>query len=89
MTELTLLKNIGKEMARKLKSVGINSAEDLKSVGSKKAFSLLKSKYPGICTVHLYALQGAVSDLDFNCLSEETKRDLKDFSDKIRRKDIT
>ena len=30
MSELSLLKNIGKEMERKLKSIGVNSAEELK-----------------------------------------------------------
>ena len=30
MTELSSLKNIGKEIERKLKSIGINSAEELK-----------------------------------------------------------
>ena len=42
MTELTLMRNIGKELERKLKIIGINSAEDLKKIGSKEAFF----KYP-------------------------------------------
>ncbi len=38
MTELTSMRNIGKELERKLKIIGINSAEDLKRLGSKETF---------------------------------------------------
>ncbi len=81
MTELTSMKNIGKELERKLKIIGINSAEDLKKFGSKGAFFQLKMRFPEVCLVHLYTLEGAITDIDFNKLSEETKRDLKKFSD--------
>lgn len=77
------MKNIGKEMERKLKTVGINTAEDFIKLGSKEAFFRLKLRYPEICTVHLYALEGAVENLEFNLLSEEIKQDLKIFSHKL------
>ena len=81
MAELTSLKNIGKEMEKKLKSIGINSVEELKEMGSKEIWFRLKLKYPEICLVHLYTLEGAVSDIEYNQLSEETKKDLKAFTD--------
>lgn len=81
MSELTSLKNIGKEIERKLKTVGINSAEELKQIGSKNAFIRLKIHYPEVCLVHLYTLQGAVDDIEYNRLSENTKHELKEFSD--------
>lgn len=81
MTELTSMKNIGKELERKLKIIGINSAEDLKKFGSKETFFQLKQRFPEVCLVHLYTLEGAITDTDFNKLSEETKKDLKEFSD--------
>lgn len=81
MSELTSLKNIGKEIERKLKSVGINSAEELKEIGSKDAFFRLKLKYPEICLVHLYTLEGAIDNIEYNQLSNETKKDLKEFID--------
>ncbi len=77
MSELTSLCNIGKEMERKLHSVGISSAEELIRLGSKEAFFRLKTRYPNVCLVHLYTLQGAIG----NCLQDEVKRDLKQFSD--------
>lgn len=81
MTELTAMRNIGKELERKLKIIGINSAEDLKKLGSKETFFQLKQRFPEVCLVHLYTLEGAITDTDFNKLSEETKKDLKEFSD--------
>ncbi|MDE5563841.1 MAG: TfoX/Sxy family protein [Oscillospiraceae bacterium] len=84
MTELTTLRYIGKEMERKLKSIGIESAEDLKQIGSKEAFFRMKIHYPQICLVHLYTLQGAIDNIDYNCLSAETKKELKAFSDKLK-----
>ncbi len=84
MSDLTTLQNIGKEMASKLKSVGISTAEELIAIGSKEAFFRLKTKYPQVCLVHLYTLEGAVQAVEFNCLSEETKADLKAFSDSLK-----
>ena len=84
MTELTTMMNIGKKMASKLKSVEIDNAEKLIEVGSKEAFFRLKTKYPQVCLVHLYTLEGAIQNVEFNCLSEETKADLKAFSDSLK-----
>ncbi len=81
MTELTSMRNIGKELERKLKIIDIKSAEELKQLGSKEAFFRLKQRFPEICLVHLYTLEGAITNTNFNELSEETKKDLKEFSD--------
>ncbi len=79
MVELTSMKNIGKELERKLKIIGINSADDLKILGSKETFLRLKQRFPEVCLVHLYTLEGAITNTEFNKLSEETKVDLKKF----------
>ncbi len=81
MTELTSMRNIGKELERKLKIIGIKSAEELKQLGSKETFFRLKQRFPEICLVHLYTLEGAITDTEYNQLSEETKEDLKAFTD--------
>lgn len=81
MTELTSMRNIGKELERKLNIIGIESAEDLKQLGSKKTFFRLKQRFPEVCLVHLFTLEGAITDTNFNELSEETKKDLKEFFD--------
>ena len=84
MSELTAMMNIGKEMARKLSSVGIDSPEKLIELGSKQAFAKLKAVYPNVCLVHLYTLEGAIYNTEYNRLSEDTKRDLKTFSDSLK-----
>ena len=76
--------NIGKEMEKKLKSVGIDSPEKLIESGSKQAFLKLKAAYPQVCLVHLYALEGAVQDMEFNNLPEGKKKELKEFSDFLK-----
>jgi len=77
--------NIGKEMARKLACVGIESSEELIGIGAKDAFLRLKQKYPNVCLVHLYTLEGAIHDIEYNRLSEDTKRELKEFSDFLKK----
>ncbi|MDE6442417.1 MAG: TfoX/Sxy family protein [Clostridia bacterium] len=84
MTALTDMLNIGKEMENKLKSVEIDTAEELIEIGSKQAFFRLKIKYPQVCLVHLYTLEGAIRNIEFNCLPEEVKKDLKAFSDSLK-----
>ena len=84
MPKLTSMKNIGKEIENKLNSVGISSAEELIQLGSKEDFLRLKMKFPNVCLVHLYTLQGAVDNLEYNQLSDEVKRDLKSFSDDLK-----
>ena len=84
MSELTSLRNIGKEMEAKLKSVDIMTAEELKKIGSEEAFVRLKFCYPEVCLVHLYALEGAISDTEYNQLPEDLKQRLKVFSDNLK-----
>lgn len=85
MSELTSMMNIGKEIAKKLTSVGIESSEKLIEVGAKDAFLRLKQKYPNVCLVHLYTLEGAIHDTQINGLSEDTKKELKEFSDFLKK----
>jgi len=83
MAALTSLRNIGKEMERKLQAVGIQTAEELKKTGSKEAFFKLKLLYPEVCAVHLYALEGAVSGVEYNRLPEMVQQELRAFCDKF------
>lgn len=85
MAGLTSMMNIGKEMEKKLVSVGIDSSGKLMETGSKNAFFRLKQKYPNVCLVHLYALEGAIQNTEFNSLSEDKKRELKEFNDFLKK----
>lgn len=84
MAELTSMMNIGKEMEKKLVSVGIDSVEKLAAFGAKEAFLRLKGA-PSVCLVHLYALEGAIENREFNSLPEEKKKELKEFSDFLKK----
>ena len=85
MTDLRSMANIGVEMERKLTAVGINTPEELIEQGSKQVFLKLKQAYPQVCLVHLYVLEGAIQNTEFNSLSEEKKKELKEFSDFLKR----
>ena len=84
MHKLDSMLNIGKEMKIKLFSIGIRSSEDLIQLGSKQVFAQLKDRYPNVCLVHLYAIQGAIDNIKFDKLSDETKLDLKQFYDSLK-----
>lgn len=84
MTDLTSLINIGIEMQKKLESVDIFTAEQLKEVGAKEAFFRLKTRWPNVCLVHLYTLEGAIENIPYNVLSPATKAELKAFSDSLK-----
>lgn len=85
MTNVDGMLNIGKEMKEKLFSIGIRSSQDLIQIGSKEVFRQLKERYPNVCLVHLYALQGAILNVDYDKLPDEVKLDLKEFSDCLKR----
>ena len=74
MPELASMRNIGKEMARKLTSVGIDSPEKLMESGAEQAYFKLKVAYPQVCLVHLYVLEGAIRQVEFNQLPAERQR---------------
>lgn len=81
MSDLTVLPNIGREMARKLTAAGIPSAEALADMGAEEAYLRLRLLYPKVCLVHLQALEGAVRGVPFQFLPQERKRELKTFHD--------
>jgi DNA transformation protein len=82
--KLTDMKNIGAKMKSKLNAIGINNAEKLSELGSKDAFFHLKTAFPEVCLVHLYALHGAINNIDFSMLPQDVKNDLKSFSDSLK-----
>lgn len=84
MADLQSMRNIGREMARKLTAVGISTPEQLTQEGAEQAFFRLKTVFPQVCLVHLYALEGAIQGVEFNSLPSDRKRELKAFSDRLK-----
>ncbi len=83
MSELHKLPNIGKTLADKLKRAEINSGEDLINIGSEQAFIRIETIDESACINMLYALEGAVQGIRWHGLSQERKKELKDFYDMI------
>lgn len=79
MGELINLPNIGKELERQLNSIGINTVEELIKKSSKQAWLDIKAIDPSACYNRLCGLEGAIQGIRWHYLSDEVKKDLKDF----------
>lgn len=82
--KLSAMMNIGKGIENELECVGITTAEQLGEMGSEKAFTLMKKQFPHLCVCHLYCLEGAVTGIRYNMLSQERKAELKEFFDSLK-----
>ena len=76
---LAEMPNIGKTLAARLIQAGINTPDDLCALGSKNAFMRLKRYDSDVCINTLMALEGAVLGIRWHHLSEDSKRELKQF----------
>lgn len=79
MGDLSKLPNIGKVLEKQLNSVGIKTKEQLVSVGSRQAWLDIKAIDPSACYNRLCALEGAIENIRWHSLSDETKKELKEF----------
>lgn len=79
MGELAKLPNIGKVVEEQLNQVGIFTESDLKSVGAKQAWLEIQKIDESACIHRLMALEGAIQGVKKTTLSEDVKKDLKDF----------
>lgn len=79
MGELSKLPNIGKVLEKQLNDVGINTVDDLSDIGSKEAWLKIKEIDESACLNRLMALEGAIQNIRWHNLSEDDKKNLKDF----------
>ncbi|MGN9163218.1 TfoX/Sxy family protein [Clostridium sulfidigenes] len=79
MSKLSDLPNIGKKLEEQLNEVGIETIEQLKEVGSKQAWLDIKAIDDSACINRLCALEGAIQGIRWHNLSDEVKRELKQF----------
>lgn len=86
MSELTKLPNIGKALEKQLNQVGITTYEGIKTKGSKNVWLDILSFDSSACINKLYALEGAIQGINKTLLQSNTKKDLKDFYLKEKRK---
>ena len=79
MGELSKLPNIGKVVEKQLNDVGINTVDDLINIGSKEAWLRIKEVDESACINRLMALEGAIQNIRWHNLSDEDKKNLKEF----------
>lgn len=73
------MRNLGPRCAEWLSAIGIHDENDLRSVGAAAAYRELVNR--GVVRPHrmlLYALGGALLDLDCTQLPQEIKRELEE-----------
>lgn len=79
MSKLSDLPNIGKVLEEQLNAVGIENLEQLKANGSKEAWRRIKETDESACIHRLYAIEGAIQGIKKSGLSDDVKKELKDF----------
>ena len=84
MGELCKLPNIGDKLEAQLNEVGIKTVEQLKESGSRQAWLNIKSIDNSACINRLYALEGAIQGIRWHNLSDEVKKELKEFYNKVK-----
>lgn len=79
MDDFTELLNIGEELNRQIHHVGVHDLKTLHKLGSKKVWLKIKKEDASACINRLYAIEGAILNVKKAQLSEEIKKDLKQF----------
>ncbi|NCC08415.1 MAG: competence protein TfoX [Clostridia bacterium] len=79
MNKLSEMPNIGKVVEEQLIQAGIETPEQLKEIGSRQAWLDIRSFDPSACYNRLCALEGAIQGIRWHNLSDEDKKDLKEF----------
>ena len=85
MGKLSDLPNIGKVLEEQLNAVGIENLEQLKANGSKEAWQRIKEIDESACIHRLYAIEGAIQGIKKSGLSDDVKKELKDFYNGIQK----
>lgn len=77
MSDLAKLKNIGPAMAGWLQQAGIHHAKQLEELGAVEAYIRIQPHMPYTNLMAMYALYGAIHDVDCLKLEPEVKEILR------------
>ena len=77
--QLSKLPNIGKVVEEQLIQIGISTPDELINIGSKEAWLRIQRIDASACINRLMALEGAIQNVNKPMLSDDTKKDLKEF----------
>ena len=81
--ELLELKNLGKTSAQWLHASGIQNASDLRRLGAVDAYRAVKARGFRASKVLLYAIEGALMDVNWNELPPAHKAELNGLLDSV------
>jgi len=74
--ELLQLKNLGAASVNILRAVGVTSYRDLKQLGSVEIYRRIRRRGINVSKVMLYAMEGALLDVQWKQLDPATKAQL-------------
>ncbi len=75
---VSALRNLGPKSAARLAEAGIETEANLRAIGAAAAYRRLRHMRPDSLSLNmLWALQGALLDIDFRELPEEMKAELR------------
>lgn len=72
------MRNIGKVSRRWLYEIGLHSLADLKKCGAMTAYQLIRHDHPQVSLNLLWALEGAILDVDWREIPEARKQELRE-----------
>ncbi|CAH0993322.1 hypothetical protein SIN8267_03470 [Sinobacterium norvegicum] len=70
------MKNLGNTTINWLNAIGIRDRQQLESIGAEPAYIKIKERGFAVSKVVLYALYGALNDINWKQLDSQTKTDL-------------
>ncbi len=85
--ELLALKNLGKTSAQWLHASGIHTADDLRRLGAVSAYQAVKTRGFSASRVLLYAIEGALQDINWKDLPNARKLELNKHVTRAERPD--
>ena len=68
-----------KEIERQLNEVGIHTFEELRALGARQAWLKIQEADSSACIHRLLVLEGALQGVKKTMLTEEKKKELKEF----------
>lgn len=84
-SELLELKNLGNTTIHWLRAIGVNNKDDLLQKGAVAAYLEIKQRGIRVSKVLLYALHGALVDLPWNELDQDTKDQLLEQAEQLNK----
>ncbi len=75
--KISKLKNLGEVSEKWLNEIGVYTKRDMEEKGILEIYNILRSMHPECNLNFLYAMQGALLDIQWNQLPKEMKESLK------------